>query len=81
MKGEAKALAMVWGCWLLFGFKTAPHRYNTDAVDTIFLVAFGLFTVFALGMTARFLYRLVTLRGRTPERLAPTSDHEESAVE
>ncbi|MET9953211.1 hypothetical protein ABZ135_16905 [Streptomyces sp. NPDC006339] len=81
MKNEAKALAVGWGCWLLLGFKAAPHRHNTDIADTAFLVFFGLSTLLALAMTVRFLYRLVTTLRRASEPRAATSDHEETAAE
>ncbi|MET8504545.1 hypothetical protein ABZV60_07820 [Streptomyces sp. NPDC004787] len=81
MRGEAKELAVLWGCWLLFGVKTVPHRYNSDIADTIFLVLFGLFTLIVLGMTVRFLYLLGTVRGRASEPPAAASGHEETASE
>ncbi|MFG3347853.1 hypothetical protein ACGF1Z_22625 [Streptomyces sp. NPDC048018] len=62
------------------GVKTAPHRYDTDAGDTVCSVFFGLSTLFPLGMTVRFLYRLVTTRGRAAEPPVAASDHEETAA-
>ncbi|TXS55903.1 hypothetical protein [Streptomyces sp. t39] len=81
MKGEAKALALGWGCRLLMGVRAAPHRYHADMDDMIVLVLFGLSTLFALAMTVRFLYRLVTIRGRTAASPPAANDHEETASE
>jgi heme/copper-type cytochrome/quinol oxidase subunit 2 len=65
MKDGATTLAVLWGGWLLFVIKAVPHRHNRNIGDTIFLVLLGLFTLFVLGMTVRFVYRLVMPRRRT----------------
>ncbi|MFI8966922.1 hypothetical protein ACIGO8_32965 [Streptomyces sp. NPDC053493] len=65
MKGEAKELALGWGAWLLMGVMAAPHRYNTDIIDTISLCLLGLYTLFVLAVTVRFAFRLITIRSRT----------------
>ncbi|MEU7008398.1 hypothetical protein [Streptomyces sp. NPDC046332] len=79
MKGEVKSLAVVWGCWLVCGVKTAPHRYDRDVDDTIFLILFGSFTLFALGMSGRFVYRLATIRSRISDPPASGRDETSSA--
>ncbi|WP_030556836.1 hypothetical protein [Streptomyces exfoliatus] len=75
MTKELKTLTVMWGAWVLAGIRVAPHRYNTDFVDTIALVFYGLGSLAVIGMTIRFLYRLVTSRdqaaqnqGHNPER-------------
>ncbi|MER5964480.1 hypothetical protein [Streptomyces sp. NPDC002057] len=81
MKDEAKTLAKGWGFWLLCAVMTADDRHNTDILDSVSLAVFGLFTLVALGMTVRFLYRLLTHRGRGPKSLAPVIDRGEAASE
>lgn len=76
MVKETKELVIGWGLWLVLGVKIAPHRYNTDFLDTISLIAFGLYSLLVAVMTVRFLYRLATFRTRTAKPCPPTDQRE-----
>ncbi|WP_405859457.1 hypothetical protein OG361_33250 [Streptomyces sp. NBC_00090] len=78
MKDEFKALALAWGAWSVLAVRAAPHRYNRDVFDTIYLVFFALFSLVALGLTVRFLYRLITNR-RRPDPSGPSASAGKSA--